>query len=167
MSETLVVRCLVAIALVVPGIAGAADAFQYQAIVGSDSGNASETAVGKGDVDNTRVARLIRELDSDRFDVRDRAAQRIEQLLAKPEVVPLLAAEFQRVLMRPDVSFEVRWRLEHWRRQLPAPPVRPAGNASAKELDALVAQLNDDFYACAGAAQRLEWYWAIRSRSAR
>jgi hypothetical protein len=104
------------------------------------------------------LVRLLRDLDSDRFDVRETAARRIEQWLAKPELGPFLAAEFQRVLLRPDVSFEVRWRLGRWNGQLPAPPAQPAADASTKELDALVRQLDDDSYARrVGAAERLDW----------
>ena len=77
------------------------------------------------------VARLIGQLDSDRFEARRAAAERLEQLVAQPELGPFLAAEFQRVLVRPDVSFEFRWRLNRWKGRLPAPPPDPA----AKRLD--------------------------------
>ena len=72
------------------------------------------------------VARLLHDLDSDRFEVRDRAAQRLEEMVGKPDLGPLLAAEFQRRLVRPDLSFEVRRRLMRWSRQLPSPPAGAA-----------------------------------------
>ncbi len=104
------------------------------------------------------VARLLGDLDSDRFEVRERAAGRLEELLAKPELGPLLAAEFRRRLVRPDLSFEVRRRLMRWSRQLPSPPAGPPGNASPKELDELIRQLDDDSYSVRlGAVQRLDW----------
>jgi len=104
------------------------------------------------------VARLISQLDSDHFEVRRASAEQLEQLVAKPELGQFLAAEFQRVLVRPDVSFEVRWRLNRWRQQLPAPPPDPAAAVSTKELDELVRRLDDDSYARrVGAAERLGW----------
>ena len=104
------------------------------------------------------VARLISQLDSDHFEVRRAAAERLEELVAKPELGPFLAAAFQRALVRSDVSFEVRWRLNRWRQRLPAPPPDPAANVSTKELDELVRRLDDDSYARrVGAAERLDW----------
>ena len=112
------------------------------------------------DVDRLRgdVARLMVELDSDHFEVRVRAAKRLEEMVAKPELGPFLAKEFRRVLIRTDVSFEVRKRLNRLRRKLPKPPTEPVGKVSPKELDELVLQLTDDSYAVRlGAAERLNW----------
>ena len=112
------------------------------------------------DVDRLRsdVARLMVELDSDSFEVRVRAAKRLEEMVAKPEWGPFLAAEFRRVLVRTNVSFEVRKRLNRLRRKLPKPPAEPVGKVSPKELDELVLQLADDSYAVRlGAAERLNW----------
>jgi hypothetical protein len=104
------------------------------------------------------VARLIGQLDSDRFEARRAAAERLEQLVAKPELGQFLAVAFQRVLVRPDLSFEVRWRLNRWKQQLPPPPPDPAASVSTKELDELVRRLDDDSYARRlGAAERLDW----------
>jgi len=106
----------------------------------------------------SEVARLTADLDSDSFDIRDRAARRLEALIAQSELGSLLADEFHRVLIRTDVSFEVRKRLEQWRRQLPDPPPRPVGDVSPAELDELVMRLDDDSYAVRlGAAERLNW----------
>lgn len=104
------------------------------------------------------VARLVGELDSDRFEVRQRAAERLEELVAKPELGQLMADEFQQALVRPDVSFEVRWRLGRWTKRLPAPQPGLVGDASPEELDQLVRQLDDDSYSVRlGATQRIEW----------
>lgn len=110
--------------------------------------------------DRTRpeLAPLLCDLDSDRFETRHAAASRIEALLARPELGEWLAAEFQRVLLCPQVSFEVRWRLSGWSRRLPVPPVEAVGDPSPGELDELVGQLDADSYAVrAGARRRLEW----------
>ncbi len=104
------------------------------------------------------VARLLHDLDSDRFEVRQRAAQRLDELVAQPELGPLLAAEFQRRLVRADLSLEVRQRLMRWSRQLPSPPAGPPANASPKELDELLRKVDDDSFAVRlGAVQRLDW----------
>ena len=63
-------------------------------------------------------------------------------------------------MVRADVSFEVRWQLSRWMRQLPAapPPPAAAGRLSGEQLDALIRQLDDDRYAArVGAARRLDW----------
>lgn len=104
------------------------------------------------------VARLLGQLDSDRFEVRRAAAERLEQLVAKPELGGLLAKEFRRMLLRADLSFEVRWHLMRWSRRLPEPPPEPAGDATPEELDRLVRQLDDDSYTVRlGSAERIEW----------
>jgi hypothetical protein len=113
-------------------------------------------------VDDSRlhaeVARLIEQLNSDRFEVRRKAADEFEKLVEKPEWRRGLAAEFQQALVRPNISFEVRRQLERWSRRLPRPPADPAPAASPKELDKLVGQLDDDSYAVRiGAARRIEW----------
>ncbi len=78
--------------------------------------------------------------------------------MAKPELGPFLAVEFQHALAQPDVSFDVHWHLEHWRRRLPAPPPDLTAAGSMKELDELVRRLDDDSYARrVGAAERLDW----------
>jgi hypothetical protein len=104
------------------------------------------------------VTRLVGELNSDRFEVRRRAAEQIELLLAKPELGRDLAAEFQRVLVRSDISFEVRRQVERWSRRLPSPPAEPVAEVSAQEIDRLLRQLDDDSYgARLGAARRVDW----------
>ena len=104
------------------------------------------------------VSRLLGELDSDRFEVRHRAAERLEALVAKPELGRMLADEFRRMLVRPDVSFEVRWQLTRWSRRLPTPGPEPVAEATAEELERLTHQLDDNSYAVRlGAAERVDW----------
>jgi hypothetical protein len=104
-----------------------------------------------------QVAGLLKDLDSPAYEVRQVAARRFEELLAKPELKVLLAAELQQVLSRPDVSFEVRWHASRWSRQLPKVPPEPAAEVAPAEVERLIAQLDvDDFAARVGAARRLE-----------
>ena len=104
-----------------------------------------------------QVSTLLTDLDSPAYETRRIAIKRFEELLAQPELQPLLAAELQQVLLRPDVSFEVRFHAERWSRRLPkVPPALPA-DATPAEIDRLVAQLDaDDFAARTGASRRLE-----------
>ena len=118
----------------------------------------SETPVAEKDRLHGEVTRLIGELNSDRFEVRRKAAEQIEKLVAKAELRRSLAAEFQRVLVRSDISFEVRRQLERWSRRLPEPLAEPVPETAPKELDELLRQLDDDSYAVRlGATRRLEW----------
>ena len=119
---------------------------------------AVEPSTANRDVLHGEVTRLLDELDSDRFEVRRKAAERLEELVDKPELGRFLAAEFHRVLRRPDASFEVRWHLTRWSRRLPQPPPEPVGDVSPQELDRLVRQLDDDSYAVRlGAAEQIDW----------
>jgi hypothetical protein len=120
------------------------------------AGTASPLDVGEGL--HGQVARLLGELDSDRFEARRAAAEQFEKLMAKPELRRGLAAEFQRTLVRSDISFEVRRQVERWSRRLPLPPAEAVADVSPKELDVLVRQLDDDSYgARVGAAKRVDW----------
>jgi hypothetical protein len=107
------------------------------------------------------VARLVRDLDADQYTVRAAATARLADLVARPELGPLLAEEFQRVLVRPDTSFEVRKGLEALRRDLPETPAERTGEASAEEIEGLVLQLEDESYGARVAATvRLRWLMA-------
>ena len=105
-----------------------------------------------------RLPKLLKELDSPRFDVRQRAAGEIESWLGRVDLVRVLADEFSRRLLDPQLSYEVRWRLERWSRRLPPAGVHPAGETSDEELQRLVRQLDDDNFAVrVGAARRIQW----------
>ena len=111
-----------------------------------------------GDRARNEVARLIADLDSDRYEVRQRAVARLEQLVAEPGMDATLSREFQRVLVLPNTSFEVRKQLERLRRRLPKVAIPPDDRVSAEEIDRLVRQLDDDSYgARLAATKRLEW----------
>lgn len=104
------------------------------------------------------IGELLGQLDSNDYATRRRAAERLEVLVDMPEHGALLAAEFRRVLRQPDVSFEVHWHLDRWKRRLPELLPEPPGNATPEELDQVVRQLDADAYAVRLAAvRRLEW----------
>jgi hypothetical protein len=104
------------------------------------------------------LPQLIADLDSPYYETRQKAAHRIEQLLAIPEHATFLAEQFHRLAVRPDISYEVRWRVTAWRTRLPAViSARPA-SVSAAEVDRLVQQLDDDSFSVRiGAGERLQW----------
>jgi hypothetical protein len=104
------------------------------------------------------AAELVHKLDSDEFYVRQQAADRLRELAARPEVSEVLAAEFDRILISTEASFEVRKQLAQLRRSLPKVPSPPAGEASLDEVARLIDQLEADPYATRlGATSRLEW----------
>jgi hypothetical protein len=104
------------------------------------------------------LASLLGDLDSRHYEVRQQAARKLEEWIARPEAGELLAAEFQRLLLEPSVSFEVRSRIVQWQARLPKAAVAPPPAASPAELDRLVRQVDDDSYAVRlGAVQRLRW----------
>jgi len=107
---------------------------------------------------HNEFSRLLAELDSDEYSVRRQAATRLGELVEQPELGEALAAEFQRVLTRPDVSFEVRWQLERFAAKLPPPPRDRPTAVAPEEFDRVLRQLDDDSYAVRlGAGRRLEW----------
>ena len=123
-------------------------------------GSIALPVVGMADdpVTGDDVTQLLESLDDDRYEVRQEAATRLEAMVARPEVGPLLATEFQRVLVGGDVSFEVRWHLERWRKRLPDVPTEPIEGVSDEEIDRLIARMDDDSYAVRRAVvDRLRW----------
>jgi hypothetical protein len=98
-------------------------------------------------------------LDSREYPVRQRAAVTFERWLGRPELALLLAQEFQRVLLDPQVSFEVRWQADRWARRLPTVVLPPVGPVSVEELDRLVRLADDDSFAVReGAKRRIHWW---------
>jgi hypothetical protein len=126
----------------------------------ADASFAAEPAGVEVERARGEVAALVRQLDSDRFDLRQKAGSRMQELIGRPELQKCLAEEFERLLVRTDISSEVRWQLDRWLRQLPAgaPALAVAEHLSGEQLDELVRQLDDDRYAVRiGAARRLDW----------
>ena len=75
-----------------------------------------------------------------------------------PEMAGLLAEQFQKLVLQPELPLEVRWRILTWRARLPKVKMEPPQSAAAGELERLVRQLDDDSYAVrAGALERLQW----------
>ena len=106
-----------------------------------------------------QIARLLRLLDSDQFEARQAAAERLEAMVVRPELGRVLATEFHAALVAPDTSLDVRKRLEQWMPGLPRVARPPAESVSGEELDRLVRQLEDDRYAVRlSASKRLEWF---------
>lgn len=120
---------------------------------------AVEPAAGNSPVEiRGQVSRLLKELDSDRFDTRQRAAATFEGWVARPDLGQFLASEFQQALVDPKLSFEVRWQLERWSRRLPEVAAIPVKEVPAGELDRMFAELDADSYAARlGASRRLAW----------
>jgi hypothetical protein len=105
-----------------------------------------------------RLPQLLADLDSSRFDVRERAAREIERWVDRASLGGLLSDEFSQRLVDPQLSYEVRWRLERWTQRLPPPKMRPTAIPTNAELDRLIEQLDDDSFAVrAGATRRIEW----------
>jgi hypothetical protein len=103
------------------------------------------------------VKRLIEALDNDQFDVRQAAAKKLDEMTAQSKNGPLLSSEFQRALLQPDLSYEVRMRLQQWKRRLPKIAAKTAIEIAPGEIDQVVQQLNDNSYAVRlSAKQRLE-----------
>jgi hypothetical protein len=87
------------------------------------------------------LSQLFVELDSPHFAVRETASKRLAELAQRYDAKETLAAALHNALARPDLSLEVRARLEPIAEEF-APPELPAG-ALPGEVDALVAFLAD------------------------
>jgi len=112
----------------------------------------------EGDAVRAQIVPLLRDLDSERFVVRQEAASRLGQLAAQPELAETVAAEFQRVLGSSGTSLEVRKQLEALLGKDAARPQPPQEHVSPEEIDRLIAQLEDNSYGVrVGAAKRLQW----------
>lgn len=104
------------------------------------------------------VAVLIGQLDAERYETRQAAAERLRGLAADPRVRSVLAGEIARILVAPNTSFEVRRTLENLLPLLPAPALLPPPGATPGEVDRLVDQLEAaEFGQRTSAQQRLEW----------
>ena len=75
-----------------------------------------------------------------------------------PEMAAMLTEQFQQLAVRPDLPFEVRWRISLWQTRLPVAKSEPPQTVPVEELERLVRQLDDDSYSVrAGAFERLRW----------
>lgn len=102
------------------------------------------------------LERLVEQLDSDQFYVRQDASQRLEQLAGQAEAAPVLAAVWQEARLRMDLSLETRKRLERLAAHLPTAR-EPVAEVAPEEIAGLVGQLESDSYAVRlGAAERLQ-----------
>ena len=102
------------------------------------------------------VPALLTQLESDRCDVRDRAARQLTELASRPELADRLAVELRQALAE-TATFESRSRLTPILAGLPdsAPP---APKFDPTVLDRLVEQLEDESYGVRQtAAERLAW----------
>jgi len=124
-----------------------------------DRAQAAETSDAEAPESVRQVtSRLLADLDSPAYSTRQRAAAELADLVAQPDLAEPLAAEFQRVLMETDLSFEVRWQIKRLAGRLPEVPLQPPRPVSPEELDRVVRQLDADSYAVRlGAGQRLDW----------
>lgn len=124
---------------------------------GAAACGAAEPSAAKPSL-QAEVATLIGQLDSERYEARQAAAERLRHLSSDPQAAPVLAGEISRVLVAPNTSFEIRRTLESFLPLLPAPPNLPPPEVTPAEIDHLVDQLEAaDFGQRTSAQQRLEW----------
>ena len=76
----------------------------------------------------------LHELDSPSYEARRRAERRLEEWVASPELGDVLAEEFQRRMLQPDLPLEARWRIELWRERLPKVSIAPPPTLSLPDL---------------------------------
>src|SRR5262245_23836188 len=101
-----------------------------------------------------RVRQAITQLDAAKFSQRDEAAGVLEQLGDDPLLAPFMVGEYQRTLLVPETSFEVRARLERLLKKLPSTPTEKAAKPEPGEIEALLDKLNDDSSARRDSARR-------------
>jgi hypothetical protein len=119
----------------------------------SPSGSGSAAISGE-------LAPLVEALNSDRFDVRRRAAEQLERLVEQPPLQPALVAEFERLRLRAETPFEVRSIVESILARLPRENQEQPTEvvATGAELDQLLSQADGPSYSLRlGAAARLDW----------
>jgi len=101
------------------------------------------------------VSQTLAALDDPQFTQRERAEQRLYQLVDQGRLAFFLAAEFNRVMQLADTSVEVRTRLTALAQRLPpAPPLKGEGAPSADQIAPLVDLLQADACSQRDAARR-------------
>lgn len=160
----LLVLCVIRVPTAAQGAVNAATAQAPPVALGLEPvapGGGSPQGALKPDAEALRaeLAGLIEQLDADAYDVRRRAAMRLDELCTRPELGPALAVELRRLLLGVDLSFEVRRRLEQCARRLPeATPALEAPPPGPGDLDGVVEGLQSPSFAVRRAAEsRLEW----------
>ncbi len=91
------------------------------------------------------VRAAIKQLDSDDFATRNRAAERLTRRVAEPALAEFLSEEFARTLLASETSFEVRSQLESLTRPLkPVAPLTDEPRPRVADLGPLLDQLNSN-----------------------
>ena len=100
-----------------------------------------------------QIERMLDDLEADQYEVRDRAARKIEEWLAERRATADLAAALGRRWLSPHTSLEARLQLRRWLDRLPSPASTaadpPFGLPGADEL---VAGLEADSFSARAAA---------------
>lgn len=100
----------------------------------------------------------LADLNSDRFDVRGRGAEKLKALANDKDTQPAVAVALERLLLAPDTSYEVRSLCEPILSQLPAPPADSIPQIAPEEIDRLLGDVDAASYGQrVGAAMRLAW----------
>ena len=102
---------------------------------------------------------LVR-LDDERFDVRQRAAEDLEDWIQRTDDPAIVSRALRQVLIDPQTSFEVRLHVTPLVARLPrvVVPSPQEVDVTRDELNELIVQLDDDSYATRiGVVERLEW----------
>ncbi len=104
------------------------------------------------------IAALIQGLDHPDYDTRHRAREKLGELTERKDLQPILAEQFQRVLVKEGISYELRSVLAELRRAMPAAEVVAPAEVGQAEIDRLLDELNNNSFARrVGAQQRLNW----------
>ena len=75
-----------------------------------------------------------------------------------PQMTSLLAEQFQQLMVQPELSLEVRWRISMWQKQLPPARLEPPESVSAEELRAPRSPVGRRFlFRAHGGCERLKW----------
>jgi hypothetical protein len=100
----------------------------------------------------------LADLNSDRFDIRGRGAEKLQALAKDKATQPALAVALERLLLAPDTSYEVRALCEPVLSQLPAPAADSIPQITPTEIDRLLSDVDGASYGQrVGAAMRLAW----------
>ena len=88
----------------------------------------------------------LADLNSDRFEIRGRGAEKLQTLAKDKAVQPALALALERLLLAPDTSYEVRASCEPVLSRLPAPPADSIPQITPEEIDRLLGDVDAASY---------------------